>query len=90
MDDYTGFSEDTDLQEGNFLALKCSAREGTTITVELDGSEEGEVALDEDMNVVLRITDVDQTITVKATYGPHTTIHTYTVADLVLEAEEVG
>lgn len=90
VDDYTGFSEDTDLQEGNFLALKFSAREGATVTVELVDSEEGEVQLDDDMNCVLRITDVDQTIKVKAAYGPHTKEVTLTLADIVLDTEEVS
>lgn len=52
---YTGFSGDPELQKGNFLALKMTAAEGATTTVEVLGGESGPVTLDSDMNVVVRI-----------------------------------
>ena len=54
---YTGYSEDPELQEGYFLALKCEATEDSTTTVELVGGSGSAVELDEDMNVVIRITN---------------------------------
>lgn len=53
--DYEGFDEDPELQNGNFLALKVDAPEGSTTYVELVGGHSGPVELDSDMNIVLRI-----------------------------------
>lgn len=59
VEDYTGFSGDPKLQEGNYLALKFEAPEDATVTIQLIGGEvvRDPVALDQDMNCVLRISD---------------------------------
>lgn len=61
---YTGFSGDPELQKGNFLALKFSASDAATTTVELLGGHSGSVTLDSDMNVVLRIENRNQKVKV--------------------------
>ena len=56
---YTEFSEDVEEQSGNYLALKCTTQDASdTITVELIGGSTGHpVTLDEDRNIVIRITN---------------------------------
>lgn len=88
MTDYTGFSGDPELQSGNYLALKCSAVEGATVKVELLGGVGGEVELDADMNIVLRITDKDtQSVKVTGTKGSVTETKTFSLAGLTVETE---
>lgn len=60
---YTGYSSDESEQEGNYLALKF---ESNADSVELTYGEHSET-LDEDMNAVIRVTDVDEPLTVTAT-----------------------
>ncbi len=65
VSDYTGFSSDTSLQSGNYIAIHASVPnvDGVTITVKVTK----EVTLDEDGVAVLRIADKSsQTITVVA------------------------
>ena len=66
---YTGFSGDVSEQSGNYLAIKVTAIEGATITVELkNGSLGHPVTLDEDGMIVIRITDkTTQSVEVVAT-----------------------
>lgn len=88
MTDYTGFSGDPDLQEGNYIALKADSVEGATITVELVGGESGPVTLDEDKNVVIRVTSTTQSIRFIATKDDESITKTYALTNLVLEEEE--
>ncbi|MDO4803369.1 MAG: hypothetical protein Q4A32_00945 [Lachnospiraceae bacterium] len=86
---YTGFSGDTELQSGNFLALKVTAPEGasrTTVTL-LNGS--GRVVdLDEDMNVVLRIADKDtQKVKFVSYVGAQQVSTTYSLTGLTCQTE---
>lgn len=88
--DYTGFSGDVALQSGNYLVLKCTTEDPSdTITVELIGGIVGHpVTLDEDRNIVLRITDKDlQSVEVKATNGETSTTTAYALSGLTLAAE---
>lgn len=65
VDDYTGFSGDPALQEGNYLALHCEVPgvDDATITVTVTNPS----VLDADGDIVLRIADKDsQTVTVVA------------------------
>lgn len=65
ISDYTGFSGDTALQSGNYIAIHASVPEveDVTITVKVTNP----ATLDEDGIAVLRIADKDsQTITVVA------------------------
>lgn len=86
LTDYTGFSEDTDLQKGNFLALHISTPVPATITVQLTGDEEA-TELDDDGIAVLRIADKDtQTLTVVAANGVSTVTQEYDLSGLEVES----
>lgn len=61
---YTGYSGDPELQKGNFLALKFSAPDSATTTVELLGGHSAPVTLDSDMNAVFRIENRNQKVKV--------------------------
>lgn len=80
---YTGFSNVTAEQSGNYLALKFEASTGATTTVQLSGQEA--VTLDNDMNCVLRVTSKDQKLKVTTTLGNDTVVKTFSLAGLVLE-----
>ena len=80
---YTGFSEVTAEQSGNYLALKFEASTGATTKVQLSG--QSEVTLDSDMNCVLRVTSKDQKLKVTTTLGDDTVVKTFSLAGLVLE-----
>lgn len=89
--DYTGFSSVTSDQEGNYLALKVSTvpENGVTTTVELIGGVKGPVVLDDDKNIVLRITDKDtQSVKVVAEKGEQSIVKTYSLVGLTLAASE--
>ena len=84
--DYTGFSSDPEEQEGHYLVLKFTAADDAVVTVELiNGTLGHPVTLDEDMNIVIRITDVDeQSIEVVVTEGTAKMTKTYTLTGLTL------
>lgn len=88
MTDYTGFSGDPALQEGNYLVLKCDtgAVTGSTITVEIIGGDYGPVTLDPDGIIILRIKNKSQKIKVTATKESVGTVtKTFDLASLILE-----
>ena len=88
VEGYTGFSGDPELQSGHYLALKMdTAGDDDVITVELIGGTVGHpVTLDEDRNIVLRITNPKtQAIEVVATDGNETVTKRYTLESLRLE-----
>lgn len=88
---YTGFSSVTSDQEGNYLALKVSTipENGVTVTVELTGGAKGPVTLDDDRNIVLRISNKDaQRVKVVATKGKQTLTKTYGLTGLALADSE--
>ena len=65
VDDYTGFSEDTELQSGNYLAIHVSVPD--VEDVEINVSLTDPVEVDENGIAVLRIADkTSQTVTVVA------------------------
>jgi hypothetical protein len=87
VDDYTGFSEDTELQSGNYLALHFEVPEAddATITVALSDDPEATNVLDEDGIAVLRVTDTDQTVSVTASKtGYESVTKTYSLTGLTL------
>lgn len=87
VDDYTGFSEDTELQSGNYLALHFEVPEATdaTITVTLSDDPEATNVLDEDGIAILRVTDTDQTVSVTASKtGYESVTKTYSLTGLTL------
>ena len=56
---YTGFSGETELQSGNYLALAFTSDVGAVVTFELINGHSGPVTLDSDMNIVVRLEDKD-------------------------------
>ena len=84
---YTGFSGDTALQQGNYLALDFTASDGATTMVELlNGSTGHPVDASSDMYCVFRITDKNsQKIRISSTLNSDTVTKTYSLAGLVLE-----
>lgn len=88
VDDYTGYSGDPDLQEGNYLALHASADEGATITAELIGGTGGAKTLDSDGLVIARVPSNATSIRFVATKGTVTQTKTLNLVSLVLEEEE--
>lgn len=90
VEDYTGFSGDPELQEGNYLAMyvNCPDVEGVTYTVTLSNP----VELDEDQTIVLRIRDKStQTITVVASKeGYESVTKTFSLTGLTCEEKGNG
>lgn len=87
---YTGFSEDSELQEGNFLGFKVapSLGDGATYTVEVVNSHSSPVTLDRDMNAVIRIeSNSAQSLKIVGTVGEKTVERIYSFSGLTLEAE---
>ena len=63
---YTNFSGNGDEQEGNFLAIKIKeATKGNNVTFELSNAKSKGTGTIEDGFLVVRITDKNQTITIK-------------------------
>lgn len=70
------------------MALKMTATDGATTTVELLGGHSGPVTLDSDMNVVLRIENqFTQRVKVVTTKGDASIEKVYDLNDLILETE---
>lgn len=84
---FTGYSEDTALQEGNYLALKINAAPiDVVVTAELLGSSEASKKIGADGVATFRITNTaSQSIKVTAIMGRETTIKTYGLSGLKLE-----
>lgn len=66
--DYTGFSGDVEEQEGNYIALHIDAigAVGSTVKVQLIGGVHGEVTLDSDRVIIIRITSTEQKVKITA------------------------
>jgi len=87
---YTGFSGDTALQSGNYLALHFELAEDTnnTVTVEIIGGTSGAVTLDNDGIWIGYIKNTSQKIKVVATAeGQPTITKVYTLDGLTLNTE---
>lgn len=65
---YTGFSGDTAEQKGNYIALHASSSGADSITLELIGgvSGRGEVTLDGDGLMIIRISNINQQVKIRA------------------------
>lgn len=84
---YTGFSGNVAEQSGHYIALKVTPDvDDAVVTVELIGGTVGHpVTLDEDMNIVIRITNpATQSIQVVATKDNVTITKTYDISGLTL------
>lgn len=89
---YTGFSSDTNLQSGNFLAIKVATnRVGAVTTVELINDTSGPVTLDSGMNIVLRISNPEtQSVRIVTTKDGISVTKTYDLIGLTCGQESVG
>ena len=87
--EYTGFSSDPTMQEGNYIALQMATLpEDAVTTIEVVGGTSGPATLDSDMNAVLKIADeTTQTIRVISSKDGYATVtQTYDLTGLVLES----
>lgn len=82
--DYSSAGYTGDEESGNFLALKCTATSGATITVEVVGGLHGASTLDSDGLVICRIANTDQKIRVVATKAGQSSVKLYTLTGLTL------
>lgn len=88
VEGYTDFSSEPSQQSGNYLALKFTAPEDATTTVEVLRGTKGPVTLDEDMNIVLLIADEEtQSVKVTVKKGDETTEKVYGLTGLNLEID---
>lgn len=90
VEGFTQFSDDPELQEGNYLAVKFESETGAVITAELIGAEESQepVTIDSDMNLVVRVSNVGQALKVVSTTSDGSSTMTYYFNGLVLEPKE--
>ena len=88
--DYTEFSSNPSEQSGHYLAIKCAALAGSTITVELiNGTLGHPVTLDSDGMIVIRITNTGtQSIQVVATKNHVSQTVNLSISNLVLLPQE--
>lgn len=85
--DYTGFSGDVSEQSGNYLALHCDSvgAAGATVKVELVGGVHGEVTLDPDRIIVIRVTSTEQKVKITASKsGLESEVKEYKLTGLTL------
>jgi len=85
---YTGYSEETEKQSGNFLALDFTATPNdATTTIELIGGDsEGSPVTVQNGWAVIRITDRKQKLRVKTVNGENVIDRTYGLGSLKLKA----
>lgn len=82
---YTGFSEDPELQEGNYIALKFANNSGATTTVELVGGTAGPATIGANLNWVGRITDpANEKIKVVTSIGTYQFTRIFSLTGLTL------
>lgn len=91
--DYTEFSSDPELQQGNYVVFHWSdPQEGvTSLKVGIkDGTPMVECIDDPDRNGVFRILSPDNVFVVEQSDGTHTRIDEYPLSDVTLAPEEQG
>lgn len=88
VEDYTGFSGDPELQEGNYLVFHAAVPnvEGVTITATMDNTS----TLDDDGIAVFRVRDKSsQTLTIVASKeGYDSVTKVYSLSDLHCKAKD--
>lgn len=84
---YTGFSSKVEEQSGNYLALHATADEGAVIKAELIGGTSGEVTLDADGIIVIRLNDNATGVRFTATLNGKTDSFFYSLSMLGKETE---
>lgn len=88
MDDYTGYSGDPALQEGNYIVLHASADDDVTIKVKLLDGVDDEKTLDADGLVIARLTTNADSIRFRAIKGDKEQVRVLNLISLVLEEDE--
>ena len=85
--DYTDFNpSNVTEQSGNYLALNIKADEDSTVKFELVGGTKGPITLSpDDMQVVSRIKDKNQSIKITASKDEQEKVTTYSLSNLTLE-----
>ncbi len=91
IDDYTGFSGDTELQSGHYLAMHFESDHADKITIQIIGGTDQPKALDSDGLAIFRITSTEEKLKIVATLNNDDatkTVKEYILTDLVLEPNE--
>lgn len=91
IDDYTGFSGDTELQSGHYLAMHFESPVADKITIQIIGGTDQPKALDSDGLAIFRITSTEEKLKIVATLNDDDatkTVKEYILTDLVLEPNE--
>lgn len=88
VENYTGYSGDVTLQQGNYIALHATADTGATITAQLIGGADAAKTLDADGIVIARLTTNATSIRFTATKGGKTQVRDYSLLALKLEEDE--
>lgn len=83
---YTGFSGTAAEQSGNYIALKCEATSGASISIEIIGGYSGPVTLDPDGLWVGKIANNQQSIKIVATKNGVSDTRILTLQSLVLQS----
>ena len=85
--DYTGFSGSTELQSGNYLALKVSGiPSDAVVTMQKVGpGASPAVTLDSDLNAVVRMTEL-KTLRFTITYNGETFVKDISLENLILKS----
>ena len=88
---YTGYSGSAELQSGNFLALKITPAADNTLVwkTQLIGGVGPEVAFDEDLNCVYRVTSTNQILRINGYDASNNLVisFNYPLSGLTLETE---
>lgn len=87
VEGYTGFSGTASEQEGNYIALKATSKQGATIQAELVGGLHGAVTLDADGIIIFRLNPNAKAVRFVATKGDEKYIVEYALK-LTLEEKE--
>ena len=97
VSDYTGFSSDTDLQSGNYIALHWSDPDASITSLKVGvvpssiGADLVECINDTDRNGVFRITNKNsQVVRIEQSDGVNTHRQDISLRGLTLESETVG
>ena len=85
---YTGFSGDTEEQEGNYLAVHFEDESASSISVKVIGSEKDPVTLDEDGILVVRIRDIAEGLEVYTVKSGVTYVNRLTFENLIREPKD--
>lgn len=84
ISDYSSAGYTGDEKDGHFLALKCTAESGATITCQVIGGRHGASTLDADGLVICRIANNTQTIKITATKSGQSETRVLSLTGLVL------